>query len=53
MSTQSRGKLGGTCEELALDQPDGYKVTANIDKTAFSMWYVLLYSYLPDVNHEI
>ncbi|KAB2107265.1 isochorismatase domain-containing protein 2A, mitochondrial precursor [Alternaria alternata] len=36
-TTQNRARLGETCPELKLDQPDGIKTVCHLDKTLFSM----------------
>ena len=38
VTTQLKGKLGETCNELGLDAQDGVKTTVHADKSAFSMW---------------
>ena len=37
-TTQMRSRLGETCAELGLDDPQGVKTACHVDKTAFSMW---------------
>jgi len=37
-TTQLRGKLGPTCPELRLDEPDGIPTICHSDKSRFSMW---------------
>lgn len=39
-TTQNRARLGETCPELKLDQPDGIKTVCHLDKTLFSMMYI-------------
>jgi len=36
-TTQNKARLGETCPELKLDQPDGIKTVCHLDKTLFSM----------------
>jgi nicotinamidase-related amidase len=36
-TTQNRARLGETCPELRLDEPDGVKTVCHLDKTLFSM----------------
>ncbi|KAF7441833.1 isochorismatase domain-containing protein 2A mitochondrial precursor [Pyrenophora tritici-repentis] len=36
-TTQNKARLGETCPELMLDQPDGIKTVCHLDKTLFSM----------------
>jgi nicotinamidase-related amidase len=43
-TTQNRARLGETCPELRLDEPDGVKTVCHLDKTLFSMVHVSLRS---------
>ena len=44
VTTQVRARLGETCSELNLDQPDGIITRAHADKSHFSMWLVFLWT---------
>jgi hypothetical protein len=37
-TTQLRSKLGPTCSDLHLDEPNGHPTAVHADKSLFSMW---------------
>ena len=49
-TTQQRAKLGETCAELSIG--DTYKPTADVDKSAFSMWTSDIVSALGAISNK-